>query len=272
MAHPLDQGQYINRVTGPQYRDPHAEMNLRMDMTQELDRILMGRDPQKRREDAINRMVADFNRFAEQDNVMTVEEFSRYQILYSKEMREKLLNNELSMEEWDMISDLSTELQDKYNPQKPTHIVDENGQDVCPPLPPIWAKLNFMKGNLGDIIDTFHTVHINDDGQNGGLNAARKRAATFELLRRFRMGQDDAELLRQQKEFEATARHFDQTNGVANTIKDKHDSSRVPAIFDPSKVTVVNHTATIPAPNSATPTANGVTYADDLEYAPVEDD
>lgn len=254
MAHPLNQGYYIDKATGPAYRDPHVEIKSDDHEDKEtrdnLLKVLQGKDPAQRRVDMIERMYKDFQVHADRDNVMTVDEFERFKPLYSTEVRERILNNEATNEEIDEISNLSKELYDSYNPQKPTHIVDHRGVEVCPPLPPIMTRLSFLKGDMSSILDTFHTVHVNDDGQAGGMNAARKALATKKLLQTLVVGQDAEDIHEQTKQFKEQADQF-------NTFLHKGD---IPE-GDP-------RLATVTPKEKLTP----YTPQDDVEYGPIDED
>lgn len=237
----------------PKYLDPkkyiHEVPNQNND---EIGQILSGRHEQQRREEMIDRMISDFNVYADKDNYISEQEFQKFIPLFSHELGEKVANRTVTREELDLITTLSEEFYRNYNIQKPTHVVDRAGNDVMPPIPPFLRRLSCMSDNLLQVIDEFHTAHAMDDGNSGGVIDLKKKKAIVELFRGLKMSQFFAEETRDALQFKKQA---DALNKVIF-----HDQlEQVSQQVTPQKQTV-----------NVTPAPNTVDEYE-MEYGPVDE-
>lgn len=167
-------------------------------------------DPIESRRREVDKIYADFEAAADHDNVIPLSEFRKYEILFSKELRDKYNQHRLSTEEADRIQELSEEFYRRINTQRPTHIVDSNGRDVCPPLPPIFRRLNTMGDKTGgEIASIFHNAFSADD-KMGIIVQNKKMAAAYELNREYISRQSESDIIRDRAQFDQMAKNFHQ--------------------------------------------------------------
>lgn len=238
-----------------------AQAMMKQQFNDQIDRAFAGTSESDRRELAINKMVDDFIAYADHDNVINQRDFKKFEVLFSVEMRNKYINREMTNEEYNRITALSKEFADTFNLQKATHIVDDNGNEVCPPLPPVFVRLEIMKGKTAEIMDTFQTVHANDDGQAGGLNDLYKQKACYDFLKSFQGSQIRENLMSQVSDFydKATAFHLATDPRAQEYIQQQQAQAGAP-VDENGKV--------VPF----TPKPDTVANDFDVEYGPVDDD
>lgn len=134
---------------------------------------------------------------ADNDTRIPLSEFRKYEILFSTEARDRYLSKSMTADEVSEISELSSEFFGRVNPQKPIHIVDDyTGEDVCPPLPPLFVKTNFLVGKGTEAMDIFVNTHANDDNIPNAVSALQKKKATANLMSMFSSAQSAEELLK----------------------------------------------------------------------------
>lgn len=141
-------------------------------MANELMQVTMEQnsniDPVEQRKQEMDKIYDNFAAYAEKDSTITLEEFRKYEILYSSELRKKYAEHQLTPEEEENISQLSSEWYRRINPQRPVHIVNGRGEDICPPLPPIFNKLQAVGSTEGsDIMSAFNNAAAK--GEGGGI-------------------------------------------------------------------------------------------------------
>ena len=179
----------------------------------ELSQLAQGfltEDPTDSRRREIDKIYADFEAAFDHDNVIPLSEFRKYEILFSKELRDRYNQHKLSTEEVDHIQELSEEFYRRINPQRPTHIVDSTGRDVCPPLPPIFRRLNTMGDKVGgEIASIFHNAFSADD-KMGIIVQNKKMAAAYELNREYISRQSESDIIRDREQFDQMAKNFHQ--------------------------------------------------------------
>lgn len=174
--------EYGNASNGPRYMDPNVLVKRQREhIGDEIDRLLSRSHRAEDRDVMVDRMYADFQAYGEKDNVVLESEFQKFIPLYSNEMRAKIENRTATQEDIDLISDLSLEFSRRFNLQKPTHVVDHNGKEVMPTLPPVLRRLEVMRGGMVELVNQLHTAFANDDGQIGGLNDLQKTKAVYQL-------------------------------------------------------------------------------------------
>lgn len=189
-----------------------VDSNTRMQLLeQQLSETLASENPVSKRDKMINELVDTFNTEAETDSYITMSLFRRYEELFDSKLREQFLQHKLSTEEIDRLQKLSSEFYRLINPQRPIHIVDDvTHQEVCPPLPPIFMKLNFLTGEGARDMDRFHAAHENDDHNEGGIAQLNKRKATVSLTRRIAAAQDIETIDKSMRQYDALAFRFEQ--------------------------------------------------------------
>lgn len=166
-------------------------------------------DPAKTREANIDTMYNDFMNNAEKDTYMTLSEFKKYEPLYSLDTRKRMQSNEATEEERQFIVNLSEEFYRRINTQRPLHIVDDyTGKEVCPPLPPIFRRLNNLSNQQdAEVTEIFARVSEQDDTSNP-MAYTRKQVATDNLYRQFVAKQDAEELNKDIANFDAMTKKF----------------------------------------------------------------
>lgn len=145
---------------------------MRNEIANELMQVTMQQnsniDPVEQRKQEMDKIYENFAAYAEKDSTITLEEFRKYEILYSSELRKKYIEHSLTPEEEEEISQLSSEWYRRINPQRPVHIVNSRGEDICPPLPPIFNKLQAVGSTEGsDIMSAFNNAAAK--GEGGGI-------------------------------------------------------------------------------------------------------
>lgn len=145
---------------------------MKNEMADELMQVTMDQasqlDPVEQRKQEMDKIYDNFAAYAEKDSTITLEEFRKYEILYSSELRKKYTEHSLTPEEEEKISKLSSEWYRRINPQRPVHIVNGRGEDICPPLPPIFNKLQAVGSTEGsDIMSAFNNAAAK--GEGGGI-------------------------------------------------------------------------------------------------------
>lgn len=145
---------------------------MRNDIASELMQVTMQQnsklDPAEQRKQEMDKIYDNFAAYAEKDSCVTLEEFRKYEILYSSELRKRYVDHSLTPEEEENISRLSSEWYRRINPQRPVHIVNSRGEDVCPPLPPIFNRLQAVGSTEGsDIMSAFNNAA--SKGEGGGI-------------------------------------------------------------------------------------------------------
>lgn len=245
---------------GPAYRDPKKDMRQKIALA-DLDKALAGMDPRNPKakerirssmDRNIERMCNNFFRYADRDNYITVEEFRKYEVLFSNKTREMFENAEATVEDELAIQELSQEWYRNYNPQKPTHIVDHNGKDVMPPLPPLFRKISMLKGSAVDALNELHHAFVNDDGQAGSVMDVKRSKAISDVWANLRSAQLNNDQNRKQMAQDIISFRA-QADAVNRAI---HGLPPVEA--------------TLPK-TSGTPVSQTSASDEDLEYAPVDE-
>jgi uncharacterized protein YnzC (UPF0291/DUF896 family) len=175
-------------------------------------------DPVKLREREIDRIYGEFMAATDVPNNIHYKEFKKYEVLYSDEMRKKVAEHTLTSDEENMISELSQEFYRRINTRKPIHVVDDQGNDVIPPLPPIYRKLNSLDTDeTASAAAVFHTAFSTD---STGVIADNKKAEATVLLNNTFMSVQSPEKLKQDiNEFDKLTSELNKSIGKQNTTK-----------------------------------------------------
>lgn len=218
---------------GPDYIDPKKVMNSQ-GIEAEMQKIFSGKDKATKREDFVNEMWENFQSHAERDTVLTASQFEKYAILFNNELKEKVLNHTISEAETEMISELSQEFYYMVNTQRPIHIVDDvTGEEIMPPLPPIFMRLNKLKGAGCEAVNIFHNAHINDDNVAGGMHQIHKEKATENLSRMVAMSQNLEEIQDNIAKTDALVRDFHQKVHGVDIFNPTQEAKPTPAPATP---------------------------------------
>ena len=161
---------------------------MRNEIANELMQVTMQQnsniDPVEQRKQEMDKIYDNFAAYAEKDSTITLEEFRKYEILYSSELRKKYIEHSLTPEEEEEISQLSSEWYRRINTQRPVHIVNSRGEDICPPLPPIFNKLQAVGSTEGsDIMSAFNNIYASNqdpEAMRKAVDDYTKLASTFD--------------------------------------------------------------------------------------------
>ncbi len=216
MSDKLDPRNYTGPVQikhgGPTYVDPKRNIKQRS-LSEELAKALLGntnpKDKLKQREDLIDRTYDSFMKYMEKDSYMTASEFKKYEVLFSQDLKERFLNDQMSLDEQNEIGILSDEFYSKVNPQRPIHIVDDvTGEEVMPPLPPLYMKVMTLSNGGEEAVNIFHNACVNDDNVPGGMGEQQRAKATAHLRILLAKSQTQDELLNNINNFDHIANEF----------------------------------------------------------------
>lgn len=201
--------------TGPDYLDPHKlikETHRVADsaaLEGNLKRILQGGDPTQKMDAFVNSLWGNFQHNMNADTRLTVSQFSRYELLYSRDAQKQVIDGTASSELLEQINTLSEEFYRLVNVQKPIHIVDDNtGEEVCPPLPPIFNSLRTLTGKGSEAVDIFQQAFARSDGVNGGVGEQHVAKAAKNLMQLIVMSQDRETLMERISETDELANNF----------------------------------------------------------------
>ena len=171
----------------------------------------------KRRRE-VDELYEVFKREVDRDSVLTVSELNEFAPLFSEEWRQKCARKEYTSDEEVFLKDLSDRFQKRVNTRRPIHIVDDiTGEEVCPPLPPIFANLSNLSSKVKDVVDRFSTALQLDDGLGVGPAALQKARATIDVVRCFSNAQAGTDIRRQAEEFTKMAAAVD-NSGITTGI------------------------------------------------------
>ena len=168
------------------------------------------RDPVKARQQYVDSMYAAFATATSKPTVMTLSEFKKFEPLYHKEYLEKCVNNTLTSEEENMISDLSQEFYLKVNLTAPLIIVDDVTKEEVLRLPPIFISMNKQSKKLNEAMLSLSAAHQLDDGVAGGIARTQIKKATVNVWRTLSTEQDWQDIAKQVSEIRKIRAQFEQ--------------------------------------------------------------
>ncbi len=161
------------------------------------------------RQEMVKSMYQSFKTYAEHDTYINYRDFQKYEILFSHDLRRRYLEGTAPADEITRAQELSNEFYNLIDPHRPIHIVDDEGHDVCPPLPPYSPPLNYLHGQGSQAVQIFSEAFEHDDNVPGGLGDVRKQKATAHLERLFTMAQNAQDMIQQIKNFDEMAYKFE---------------------------------------------------------------
>lgn len=191
-----------------------------------------------RREMEIDRMFGSIQRNVVKDTVMSMREFAKYEILYSHDLQQKIINNEVDEETLVSLENLSKEFQNRVNLFRPIHLVDDSGNEVCV-LPPIQNRLEHLHSGGDEAINIFHNANIRDE--NTPMGALQQQKATANLHRIIALSQNQETILENIGTFDELAQQFHlqvfgkpvfQEAETSQTPSAQQGSSDSPDMFD----------------------------------------
>ena len=155
---------------------------------------------------SIAEMVDTFARESAKQNYIPVSVFKKYEPLFDVELRKKALANQMQVDESEHYARLSQEFSRLVNMYEPIHIVDDRtGEEIMPPLPAIFTRLNFLSGKARNTMDSFTTAHMLDDGTNAGISDRNKKISSVDLSNAIQDTQNTSDLFKQVAEFDKMA-------------------------------------------------------------------
>lgn len=168
-------------------------MSLNDDIEGQYRRIL-GReyDPVEDRKQEVERIYDAFTKQMDKPTVLTESDFLRYAPLYSKENRRKIMENTISIDDMNELSELSVEFYLSVNLNKPLYVVaDDDHSKIVAELPPVLLDINnTSQRSLNRAVHDFDTVTQLDDGVPGGMAKHNIRKATKNVLSALITNQD----------------------------------------------------------------------------------
>lgn len=180
-----------------------------------------------KREEEINRMCDAFEVHLKEPNKIHYKTMRKFEPLFSHAMKERVEKHELSYDEEIKISELSQELISSLNNiYAPIHIVDDNGEDVMSPLPPLFNKIHTLSGEGNSAIQILFNAFTRDDVTPMGTIQQKK--ATVHLSRLLAMSQNTPEILEKIKQFnDLVAKHNAQADDAREAKRQKEENQKV---------------------------------------------
>ena len=199
---------------GPTFLDPHSLIKDKVvsgsdTLIAQLQSIAKGKDPISRMDTFVDSLYGNFKQNIDVETKLTVEEFSKFEILYNRDIKRQILDGTATSETIQMVMDLSAEFYHLVNIHKPIHIVDANtGEDVCPPLPPLYNSLRALRGKGNEAIDIFHNAFARADGVKGGMGEHMVNKASVNLTHMILQAQDKEQLIASINQTDELAENF----------------------------------------------------------------
>lgn len=135
------------------------------------------------REVEIDRMCDAFNAHFNVPNQIHWRDLQKFAPLFSLELRKKVMEHTATTEESALIAELSDKFkQTVHNIYEPIHVVDDEGKEVMPPLPPLFTKLNTLKGKANEAVQILFNSLNRDDNTPMGTIQQKKAVANLKIL------------------------------------------------------------------------------------------
>lgn len=122
--------------------------------------------------DAVRKLTKEFAK----PNEMTLSEFNKYEILFNREFKEKVINYQLTQAEEEEYKALSADFLKRIDPYKPIILIDERTGKRFPPIPPFYRRLTAGTNPdynkiTSEIMSEYSDVMHHDDGNPVGVSA-----------------------------------------------------------------------------------------------------
>ena len=199
---------------GPSFLSPHDLIKEKPvtggdTLINQLHSIVKGKDPVSRMDAFVDSLYGNFQHNIDVDTKLTVDEFSKFEILYNQDIKKQILDGSADSNTIQMVMDLSVEFYHLVNIHRPIHIVDAiTGEDVCPPLPPLYNSLRTLRGKGSEAIDIFHNAFDRSDGVKGGMGEHMVNKATVNLVNMLVKAQDQEQLIENINRTDELAENF----------------------------------------------------------------
>lgn len=152
------------------------------------------------REAEIERMCDAFDAHFSEPNKINYKDMEKFEPLFSKELRRRVENHELTMEEEGHIAELSQDLMGSLNNiYGEIHVVDDRGNDVMSPLPPLFSRIHTLSGEGNTAIQILFNAFSRDD--TTPMGTIQQKKATVHLMRLLSMSQNTPEVIEKIKRF-----------------------------------------------------------------------
>jgi hypothetical protein len=156
----------------------------------------------------VSEMYKVFKEEIDIDTVITRSEFSKYEVLFSKEALQDCVARKMSMDETNDLRELSQEYYRRVNPQRPVHVVDDYSKEELFALPPIYTRLRPLEGEHAGIIDIYNGVYDSKRDGGGVIMEMKKQEVDNVLYQTFANTQNIQELKQSMNQFETLAKDF----------------------------------------------------------------
>lgn len=186
------------------------------------------------REAEINRICDAFDEGFDIPNTIPYQEMAEFAPLFSDEVRKKMENHKLSIDDELEIARLSQKLMQKLNNiYKPIHVVDEQGNDVISPLPPLFMQISTPKGKGNEAMQIFFNA-LNRD-ENTPMGTIQKKKAVENLRVLLTMSQSAPDVVKSVKEFNEMVNNFNEhlrKQEEENAVKEEKRKPDTDAVSD----------------------------------------
>ena len=225
---------------GPDFIDPRKVVSEKAITTadalgRQLNSIVKGKDPVAQMDAFVESLYGNFTTNIDVPTRIPVSEFQKYELLYSREIGEQVKKGTATSDILEQIDILSKEFCMRVNIHKPIHIVDDiTGEDVCPPLPPLFGSLNLLRERGTEAIDYFHGAFSRSDGVKGGLGEREVKRATDNLTQVLVAAQDGEHLMQAIGETDQLANDFHKQVFGQPIFKEDSDATSTGATSAPA--------------------------------------
>ena len=123
-------------------------------------------------DDAVRKLTKEFAK----PNEMMLSEFNKYEILFNREFKEKVINYQLTSDEEEEYKALSADFLKRIDPYKPIVLIDDRTGKRFPPIPPLYRRLTAGANPdynkiTSEIMSEYSEVMQHDDGNPVGVSA-----------------------------------------------------------------------------------------------------
>lgn len=198
--------------SGSETVDPRKKIKINSDAREEIEFQRNLAVAPSSFEQRVNSLYSIFKQCMDPEfRTMKFSEFKHYEMLFSSEYRVKYLNNELSQDVVDQITELSREFAASYDLYKPYAILDDHTGKELFRIPPIFMRLNSLTGAATRAMDILADAIKKNDGTPTAMGDLYESKALKNITVVFNQSQNGEEILKRAQEFNATAQQFHKT-------------------------------------------------------------
>ena len=192
----------FKNMYGQEDRIPDPRQAIKMRHTkQDVERMHANRASE------IDRMCDAFETHFNVPNMIYHREMEEFAPLFSNENKKKVEEGTMEFDEEVALKELSQKFKEKINNiYGPIHIVDEEGKDVMPPLPPLYMKIQTPKGKGNEAIQIFFNA-LNRD-ENTPMGSIQQKKAVQNLRQVLAMSQSAPDIIEKAKEYTRMVQEF----------------------------------------------------------------